>query len=74
MNSLNILLIEDETNAQLLEEILVTQGYSVTRIVTSGPNMPSLAKSSKADLVVFNIDSPRKYFSYIHSLSRNQPL
>ncbi|HEY8160241.1 MAG TPA: ANTAR domain-containing protein [Methylobacter sp.] len=74
MNSLNILLIEDETNAQLLEEILVTQGYSVTRIVTSGPNMPPLAKSSKADLVVFNIDSPIKYFSYIHSLSRNQPL
>ncbi|MGZ5055718.1 MAG: ANTAR domain-containing response regulator [Methylobacter sp.] len=74
MNNLNILLIEDETNAQLLEEILITKGYLVSRIIASGTNMPSLAMSSKTDLVIFNIDSPKKYFPYIYSLNRKQPL
>lgn len=74
MNSLNILLIEDETTDQLLEEILITKGYSVSRIAAPEINMPSLAMIGKTDLVVFNIGSPKKYFPYIYSLNRQQPL
>lgn len=74
MNSLNILLIEDETTYQSLEEILITKGYSVSRIAASKITMPSLAITCKTDLVIFNIGSPKKYFSYIHCLNRNQPL
>lgn len=74
MNILNILLIEDETTVQLLEQMLVVQGYSVTPAAISEPNLPSLAMGHKTDIVIFNIASPKKYFSYIHSLNRNQPL
>lgn len=74
MNDLNILLIEDETTDQLSEEILITKGYSVSRIVVSEENTLCIGISHKADIVVFNIESPKKYFPYIHSLNRNQPL
>jgi len=74
MNTLNILLIEDETTDQLLEKTLIAKGYSVTNTVPSETNIPSLAMTNKTDLVIFNIDSPKKYFPHIHYLNRNQPL
>ncbi|MBL6987484.1 MAG: ANTAR domain-containing protein [Methylobacter sp.] len=67
MNTLNILLIEDETADQLLEKILITKGYSVKRTVTSEADIQSLMTNNKTDLVIFNIDSPKKYFQLIHN-------
>ncbi|MCK9395763.1 MAG: ANTAR domain-containing protein [Methylobacter sp.] len=70
MNASNILLIEDETANQLLEKILVTKGYAVTRTATPGADIQSLTMVNKPDIVIFNIDSPKKYFHLI----RNQAL
>jgi len=74
MNALNILLIEDETADQLLEKILVTQGYSVINTATSKTDIQSLVANNSIDIVIFNIDSPKKYFQDIHYLNRNQAL
>ncbi|TAN68901.1 MAG: ANTAR domain-containing protein [Methylobacter sp.] len=74
MNALNILLIENETAGQLLEKILIDQGYSITNTAKSKTSIPSLAANSNADLVIFNIDSPIKYLQYIHSLNLDHPL
>lgn len=73
MNTLNILLIEDETADQLLEKILVTKGYSVTSAATSKTNIQSLIEDS-TDIVIFNIDSPKKYFQDIQHLNQKQSL
>ncbi len=74
MNSLNILLIEDETADQLLATILVTQGYSVTRTVKSKASIQSLVADNSIDIIIFNIDSPKKYFQDIYYLNQNQAL
>lgn len=74
MNDLKVLLIEDGTADQLLEKILVSKGYSVTGAVMLEADMQSLAVNNKIDIVIFNIDSPRKYFRHIDFLSRNHPL
>ena len=74
MNALNILLIEDETADQLLEKILVAQGYSVTNTAKSKTNIQSLVANNDTDIVIFNIDSPKKYFQDIHYLNQNQTL
>ena len=74
MNDLNILLIEDETADQLLEEILINKGYSVTNTATSKANIQALVINNKADLIIFNVDSPKKHFQGIHYLNQNQAL
>jgi response regulator NasT len=74
MNDLNILLIEDETADQLLEKILVNKGYSVTNTATTEANIQSLVMNNKTDLVIFNVDSPKKHFQDIHYLNQNQAL
>lgn len=74
MNTLNILLIEDETTDQLLEKILVTKGYSVTNTVTYEANIQSLVVNNKTDIIIFNIDSPKKYFQDIHYLNQKHAL
>ncbi len=74
MNALNILLIEDETADQLLEKILVTQGYSVTNTAKPELNIQALALSNKIDIIIFNIDSPKKYFHDIHHLNQHKAL
>lgn len=74
MNALNILLIEDETTDQLLAKILVTQGYSVTSTAKSKTNIQSLVTNDSIDIIIFNIDSPKKYFQDIHYLNQNQAL
>jgi response regulator NasT len=74
MNNLNILLIEDETANQLLEKILVNKGYSVTNTASSEANIQSLVINNKTDLVIFNVDSPKKHFQDIHYLNQNQAL
>ncbi len=74
MNALNILLIEDETADQLLEKKLVAQGYSVTNTAKSKTNIQSLVANNDTDIVIFNIDSPKKYFQDIHYLNQNQTL
>ncbi len=74
MNDLKVLLIEDGTADQLLGKILVSKGYSVTGTIMLEANMQSLAVNNKIDIVIFNIDSPRKYFQHIDSLSQNHPL
>ncbi len=74
MNALNILLIEDETADPSLEKILVTQGYSVTNTATSEADIQSLVLGNNTDIVIFNIDSPKKYFQHIHYLNQNQAL
>ncbi len=72
MNALNILLIEDETADQSLEKILVAKGYLVTNMATPEANIHSLAINT--DIIIFNIDSPKKYFQHIHYLNQNQAL
>jgi response regulator NasT len=74
MNALNILLIEDETADQSLEKILVTKGYSVTNTATSEADIQSLILDNNTDIVIFNIDSPKKHFQHIHYLNQNQAL
>jgi response regulator NasT len=74
MNDLKVLLIEDGTVDQLLEKILDSKGYSVTGTVMLEANMQSLAVNNKIDIVIFNIDSPRKYFQHIDFLNQNHPL
>lgn len=74
MNALNILLIEDETADQLLEKILVAKGYSVINTAKSEANIQSLVANNDTDIIIFNIDSPKKYFQDIHYLNRNNPL
>jgi len=73
MNALNVLLIEDETADQLLEKILVAKGYLVANTATSKTDIQSLVENS-TDIVIFNIDSPKKYFQDIHCLSQKQSL
>lgn len=73
MNALNVLLIEDETADQLLEKILVAKGYLVANTATSITDIQSLVENS-TDIVIFNIDSPKKYFQDIHCLSQKQSL
>jgi len=74
MNALTILLIEDETADQLLEQILVAKGYAVTSTAKPEANIPSLVADNDTDVVIFNIDSPKKYFQDIHYLNQNRPL
>ena len=74
MNALNVLLIEDKTADQLLGKILVTKGYSVTNAALSAANIQSLTLDNKTDIVIFNIDSPKKYFQDIQYLNRIQAL
>lgn len=74
MNALNILLIEDEATDQFLEKILVTKGYSVISAASSEANIQSLTANAKADIIIFNIDSPKKYFQDIQYLNQNQAL
>jgi response regulator NasT len=74
MSTLNILLIEDETADPLLEKILVTNGYSIIDIATPEANIQNLILNNKTDLVIFNIDSPKKYFQDIHYLNQKYAL
>jgi response regulator NasT len=74
MNSLKILLIEDETAGRLLGKILVNKGYWVTNTATSGANLQALVANDKTDLVIFNSDSPKKYVQDIHYLNQHQAL
>lgn len=74
MSALNILLIEDETADQLLEKILVTKSYLVTSTARSKADIQSLVVNNNIDLVIFNIDSPKKYFPDIHYLNQKQSL
>jgi response regulator NasT len=73
MNALNVLLIEDETTDQLLEKTLVTKGYSVTGTATSKADIQFLVMNN-IDVVIFNIDSPKKYFQDIQYVNQKQPL
>jgi len=70
---LNVLLIEDETTGQLLEKILVAKGYSVTSTAMSKADIQSLMVND-TDIVIFNIDSPKKYFHDIQYLNQKQSL
>ena len=74
MNSLKILLIEDETAGRLLGKILVNKGYWLTNTATSGANLQALVANDKTDLVIFNSDSPKKYVQDIHYLNQHQAL
>lgn len=74
MSILNILLIEDETADPLLGEMLVTNGYSVIGIATPEANIQDLVLDNKTDLVIFNIDSPKKHFQDIHCLNEKHAL
>ncbi len=74
MNALNILLIEDETADQLLENILVTQSYSVINTAKSKSSIQALIADSDTDIVIFNIDSPKKYFQDIQYINQHQTL
>ncbi len=74
MNALNILLIQDEATDPLLVKKLVAEGYSVTSAAMPEINIHSLVTNNKIDLVIFNIDSPQKYFQFIHVLNQNHPL
>ncbi|TRW95886.1 ANTAR domain-containing response regulator [Candidatus Methylobacter oryzae] len=74
MNALNILLIENETAGRLLKNILVTEGYSVVDTAKSKSNIQSLVMDGSFDLVIFNIDSPKKYFQDIHYISQHRTL
>jgi len=74
MSLLNILLIEDETADPLLRKMLVTNGYSVKDIATPEASIQDLVLDKKTDLVIFNIDSPKKHFQDIHYLNRKHVL
>lgn len=74
MSTLNILLIEDETADPLLGKILVTNGYSVINIATPEANIQNLVLENKTDLVIFNINSPKKHFQDIHYLNQKHAL
>ncbi|WP_432741863.1 ANTAR domain-containing protein [Methylobacter sp. G7] len=74
MNALTILLIEDETADQLLEKILIAKGYSVASTAMPEANIQSLVANNDTELLMFNIDSPKKYFQDIAYLNRNHPL
>ena len=74
MSTLNILLIEDETAHPLLGKILVTNGYSVIDIATPVANIQNLVLDNKTDLVIFNIDSPKKHFQDIEYLNQKHAL
>lgn len=74
MNALTILLIEDESADRLLEKILATQGYSVINAAKSKSDIQSLVAQANVDIVIFNIDSPKKYFQDIHYLNQHLAL
>lgn len=73
MNALNILLI-DETADRFLEKMLVAKGHLVADMTMPVASIAPLAKNSKADVLIFNIDSPIKYLGYIDGLNRDHPL
>jgi len=73
MSLLKILLIDD-TEEMLLEKILVANGYSLINRVTSEMDIQSLILENKADIVIYNINSPQKYFQDIHRLSQKHAL
>ncbi len=74
MNALNILLIENEATDQFLEKILVAKGYSITNAASSDDSIQDLIANNPFDIVIFNIDSPKKYFQDIQYVNQNMAL
>jgi response regulator NasT len=59
MNRLNVLLIEGDLNAVLLEKSLKDAGYLCLK-TQYGPAFLALVKEIKPDILVFNLDTPSK--------------
>jgi two-component system, response regulator / RNA-binding antiterminator len=71
---LNILLVEDELNNSLLENTLKNNGFNILKTKHS-PLFLALAKESKPDVIIFNLDTPsEQLISDLHTLDQQLPL
>ena len=71
---LNILLVENELNNTLLENALKNNGFNTLKIQYS-PQFLTLAKESRPDVIIFNLDTPsEQLISDLHTLDQQLPL
>ncbi|NOS74572.1 MAG: ANTAR domain-containing protein [Methyloglobulus sp.] len=71
---LNILLVENELNNSLLENALKNNGVNTLKIQYS-PQFLMLAKESRPDVIIFNLDTPsEQLISDLHTLDQQLPL
>jgi len=74
MNRLNVLLIEGDLNAVLLEKSLNDAGYLCHK-TQYGPAFLALVKEIKPDILVFNLDTPsKKLLADLQTLYQQCPL
>ncbi len=74
MNRLNVVLIESDLNAVLLEKSLKDAGYHCLK-TQYGPAFLALVKEIKPDMLVFNLDTPsKKLLSDLQTLYQQCPL
>ena len=71
---LNVLLVESNINNTLLENALKNDGFDILKTQYS-PLFLTLAKESRPDVVIFNLDTPsEKLISDLHTLNLKLPL
>ena len=74
MNRLNVVLIESDLNAVLLEKSLKDAGYHCLK-TQYGPAFLALVKEIKPDILVFNLDTPsKKLLADLQALNQQCPL
>ena len=74
MNTLNILLIEDEAANPLLAKQLLSNGYAVVSAATPEADIHALLTTHSPNLIIYHVDSPQKYLHHLHFLHQNHPL
>jgi two-component system, response regulator / RNA-binding antiterminator len=71
---LNVLLVEIDVNNNVLELALKNEGFDILKIQYS-PLFISLAKESRPDAIIFNVDTPsEKLINDLHKLDQQFPL
>jgi two-component system, response regulator / RNA-binding antiterminator len=71
---LNVLLVENNLNNTLLENALKSDGIDFLKIQYS-PLFLTLAKESRPDVIIFNLDTPsEQLISDLHTLDQQLPL
>ncbi len=71
---LNVLLVENDINSTLLENALKSEGFDILKIQCS-PLFLTLAKESRPDVIIFNLDTPtEKLITDLYTLNQQLPL
>ncbi len=71
---LNVLIVECETKNDLQENVLKNHDFAILRVPYS-PQFVALAKESRPDVIIINLDTPsEKLISDLHTLNQQLPL